>query len=140
MKTQTRAVIATLSVLASGCAVSDRTPFHLQEATVEGVQTALTQGELMGRGRIVAGAMEQVLVGRHRGHLAPGTPRSGLAPHVFALMDELRLPGVPAKGKPAMTEPEDIRLDPLPAREPRGPAGPRSLARALQGQHWSLDP
>nr|MBA3500496.1 VWA containing CoxE family protein [Deltaproteobacteria bacterium] len=80
---------------------------------VEGVQTALSQGELMGRGRIVASAMEQVMVGRHRGHLAPGTPRSGLAPHVFALMDELRLPGVPAKGKPAMTEPEDIRLDPL---------------------------
>ncbi len=76
---------------------------------VEGVQTALAQGELMGRGRIVAGAMQQVLVGHHRGHLAPGTPRSGLAPHVFALMDELRLPG----HRTPMQEPEDIRLDPL---------------------------
>ncbi|HEU0030460.1 MAG TPA: DUF5682 family protein [Kofleriaceae bacterium] len=77
---------------------------------VEGVQTALTHGELMGRGRVVARAMELVLVGHHRGHLAPGTPRSGLAPHVFAVMDELRLPrGVPTP----MTEPEDLRLDPL---------------------------
>lgn len=77
---------------------------------VEGVQTALAQGELLGRGRVVARAMEQVLVGRHRGHLAPGTPRSGLAPHVFALLDELRLP------RGAMQEPEDIRLDPLRSR------------------------
>ncbi|MEO8705866.1 MAG: DUF5682 family protein [Kofleriaceae bacterium] len=74
---------------------------------VEAVQTALTHGELMGRGRVVARAMELVLVGRHRGHLAPATPRSGLAPHVFALLDDLRLP------RGAMTEPEDMRLDPL---------------------------
>ena len=54
--------------------------------------------------------MEHVLVGRRRGQLAPDTPRSGLAPHVFALLDELRLPhGV-------MAEPEDVRLDPLRAR------------------------
>lgn len=74
---------------------------------VEAVQTSLAQGELMGRGRVVAGAMEQVLVGRHRGALAPGTPRSGLAPHVLELMDELRLP------RGAMAEPVDTRLDPL---------------------------
>jgi uncharacterized protein DUF5682/VWA domain-containing protein len=74
---------------------------------VEGVQSALTHGELLGRGRVVARAMEQVLVGRHRGALAPGTPRSGLSPHVLALMDELRLPRGP------MQEPEDMRLDPL---------------------------
>lgn len=74
---------------------------------VEAVQTALTHGELLGRGRVVARAMEHVLVGRHRGHLAPDTPRSGLAPHVLALLDELRLP------RGAMQEPEDLRLDPL---------------------------
>ncbi len=74
---------------------------------VEAVQTALTHGELLGRGRVVARAMELVLVGRHRGHLAPATPRSGLAPHVFALLDELRLP------RGAMQEPEELRLDPL---------------------------
>jgi uncharacterized protein DUF5682/VWA domain-containing protein len=74
---------------------------------VEAVQSALTHGELMGRGRVVAKSMELVLVGRQRGNLAPDTPRSGLAPHVLALMDELRLP------RGAMTEPEDMRLDPL---------------------------
>ena len=93
---------------------------------VEAVQTALTHGELLGRGRIVARAMELVLVGRHRGHLASATPRSGLAPHVFALMDELRLPRGQGGGDPdgsaggagrspvgSMPEPEDMRLDPL---------------------------
>src|SRR5262249_20870681 len=83
---------------------------------IEGVQTALTHGELLGRGRIVAKSVELVMVGRQRGHLAPDTPRSGLAPHVLALMDELRLPrhGTgPGNTKTSMTEPEDLRLDPL---------------------------
>ena len=83
---------------------------------VEAVQTALTHGELMGRGRVVAKSMENVMVGRTRGHLAPETPRSGLAPHVLALLDELRLPrhgtGV-GNARTSMTEPEDLRLDPL---------------------------
>lgn len=77
---------------------------------VEAVQTALTQGELLGRGRVVARAMEHVLVGRQRGRLADGTPRSGLGPHVGALLAELRLPAA------QMVEPEDIRLDPLRSR------------------------
>ncbi|MDB4960731.1 MAG: hypothetical protein JWP01_730 [Myxococcales bacterium] len=76
---------------------------------VEAVQTALTHGELLGRGRVVARAMEQVLVGRKRGHLAPGTPRSGLGPHVAALFEELRLPF----SAQASAEPTDLRLDPL---------------------------
>ena len=74
---------------------------------VEAVQTALAQGELLGRGRVVARAMEKVMVGSQRGHLADGTPRSGLGPHVAALLAELRLPHA------QMVEPEDIRLDPL---------------------------
>ncbi|MDX2088099.1 MAG: DUF5682 family protein [Kofleriaceae bacterium] len=77
---------------------------------VEAVQTALTHGELLGRGRIVAKAMEQVLVGKKRGALAPGTPRSGLGPHVAQLFAELALPYV------AATEPVDLRLDPLRSR------------------------
>lgn len=86
---------------------------------VEAVQTALTHGELLGRGRIVAKSMQHVMVGRARGHLAPATPRSGLAPHVIALLDELRLPrGVKTSGRggeamSSMAEPEDLRLDPL---------------------------
>ncbi|MEO7097638.1 MAG: DUF5682 family protein, partial [Polyangiales bacterium] len=77
---------------------------------IEAVQTALTHGELLGRGRIVAKAMEQVLVGRQRGHLAPGTPRSGLAPHVADLFAELKLPFASAQ---TSADPIDLRLDPL---------------------------
>ncbi len=77
---------------------------------VEAVQTALAQGELLGRGRIVARAMEQVLVGRTRGRLAEGTPRSGLAPHVFELLAALKLPVAPTP------EPLELRLDPLRSR------------------------
>jgi Family of unknown function (DUF5682)/VWA domain containing CoxE-like protein len=73
---------------------------------VEAVQTALTHGELLGRGRIVARAMEQVLVGRKRGQLAAETPRSGLGPHVAQLFTELKLPTV-------TPDPVDMRLDPL---------------------------
>ena len=74
---------------------------------VEAVQTALSHGELLGRGRIVAKAMQSVLVGHQRGRLAPETPRSGLGPHVAELMTELKLP------MGAMPEPVDVRLDPL---------------------------
>jgi hypothetical protein len=93
--------IATSLALLRGLATPGR------RELVEAVQTALTHGELMGRGRIVAKSMELVMVGRTRGHLAPETPRSGLAPHVLALLEELRLP------RGAMQEPEDLRLDPL---------------------------
>ncbi|MCZ1004624.1 DUF5682 family protein [Streptomyces mirabilis] len=56
---------------------------------VEAVQTVLTQGQLLGRGRVVAAAMERVLVGDRQGRLAPGTPRSGLGPAVEGLLAEL---------------------------------------------------
>lgn len=74
---------------------------------VEALQSALAQGEPMGRGRAVARAMDSVLVGSRRGRLAPGTPRSGLVPHVEGLLAELRLPGQGHR------EPVEIRLDPL---------------------------
>jgi Mg-chelatase subunit ChlD len=74
---------------------------------LEGVQTALGQGELLGRGRIVAKALEHVLVGTGRGRLAPGTPRSGLLPSVEALLVALRLPG------PDEAQERLLRLDPL---------------------------
>jgi hypothetical protein len=74
---------------------------------IEGLQSALAQGEPLGRGRAVAGAMQVVLVGDRRGQLPEGTPRSGLGPHVEDLLAELRLPG-PGRG-----EPLEIRLDPL---------------------------
>ncbi|QDY08251.1 VWA domain-containing protein [Micromonospora sp. HM134] len=73
---------------------------------VEAIQSVLAHGEVLGRGRAVAHAMEQVLVGDRRGVLAPGTPRSGLAPAVRELLAGLRLPGA---GDPA----RELRLDPL---------------------------
>ncbi|MEV6420597.1 DUF5682 family protein [Streptomyces sp. NPDC051662] len=71
----------------------------------EAAQTVLTQGRLLGRGRVVASAMERVLVGTRQGRLAPGTPRSGLGPAVEALLDGLSLPTPAAPGR------RELRLD-----------------------------
>jgi len=73
---------------------------------VEALQSVLAHGEVLGRGRVVAAAMERVLVGDRRGALASGTPRSGLGPAVRDLLAALKLPG---PGDPA----RDLRLDPL---------------------------
>ncbi|MFI8950365.1 DUF5682 family protein [Streptomyces sp. NPDC053750] len=78
---------------------------------VEAVQTVLAQGEPYGRGRAVARAMEQVLVGTRSGRPAPGAPRSGLAPAVEAELAALGLPGPGANGRGAAAR--DLRLDPL---------------------------
>ncbi|MFD5082327.1 DUF5682 family protein [Kitasatospora sp. NPDC058406] len=77
---------------------------------IEAVQTALAQGEPLGRGRAVARALERVLVGTRTGRPAPAAPRSGLAPAVEALLAELGLPG---PGETAESAPRDLRLDPL---------------------------
>ncbi|MFE4358881.1 DUF5682 family protein [Kitasatospora sp. NPDC056800] len=74
---------------------------------VEAVQTVLAQGEPLGRGRAVARALEQVLVGTRTGRPTPAAPRSGLAPAVETLLADLGLPG------PADPGPRDLRLDPL---------------------------
>ncbi len=76
---------------------------------LEAIETALGQGELFGRGRVLARALERVLVGAKRGRLAPGTPRSGLAPHVEALVADLGLPGPSSRSE----KPKRMRLDPL---------------------------
>lgn len=73
---------------------------------VEALQSVLAHGEVLGRGRVVATAMEHVLVGDRRGRLAAGTPRSGLGPAVRELLASLRLPGPGDAAK-------DVRLDPL---------------------------
>ncbi|MFF1743377.1 vWA domain-containing protein [Streptomyces mirabilis] len=74
---------------------------------VEAVQTVLTQGQLLGRGRVVAAAMERVLVGDRQGRLAPGTPRSGLGPAVEGLLAELSMPSPTAPAR------RELRLDAL---------------------------
>jgi len=78
---------------------------------VEGIQTALGQGEPLGRGRALARAAQAVLVGRRRGALPPGAPRAGLLVQVEGLLAELGLPG-PASPPDAV----ELRLD--PARSP----------------------
>ncbi|MEV7870881.1 DUF5682 family protein [Streptomyces sp. NPDC088124] len=72
---------------------------------VEAVQTVLAQGRVLGRGRVVAAAMEKVLVGSRQGRPAPGTPRSGLGPAVEALLGELSLPTPADPGR------RELRLD-----------------------------
>ncbi|NUR28756.1 MAG: hypothetical protein HOV83_23440, partial [Catenulispora sp.] len=74
---------------------------------VEAVTTVLGQGELLGRGRALARALDTVLVGTVRGRIAPGTPRSGLGPAVEAELTALRLPN------PEDPAPREVRLDPL---------------------------
>ncbi|MFB7909741.1 DUF5682 family protein [Kitasatospora sp. NPDC056076] len=74
---------------------------------VEAVQSVLAQGEPLGRGRAVARALEQVLVGTRTGRPTPAAPRSGLGPAVETLLADLGLPG------PADPGPRELRLDPL---------------------------
>ncbi|WP_283844441.1 DUF5682 family protein [Streptomyces sp. RerS4] len=74
---------------------------------LEAVSTVLGQGELLGRGRALARALEAVLVGAGRGRTAPHAPRSGLGPSVEAELAALRLPS------PENPAPREVRLDPL---------------------------
>ncbi|MGX9883274.1 vWA domain-containing protein [Streptomyces sp. NPDC002276] len=74
---------------------------------LEALTSVMGQGEPLGRGRALARALEVVLVGTDRGRVAPGTPRSGLAPSVEAELTALRLPG------PDDPAPRELRLDPL---------------------------
>lgn len=73
---------------------------------VEALTSVIAHGEVLGRGRVVASAMERVMVGDRRGVLAPGTPRSGLGPAVRDLLAALKLPGPGGPGR-------EVRLDPL---------------------------
>jgi hypothetical protein len=76
---------------------------------LEAIATTLGHGEAQGRGRIVARAMRGVLIGDARGQLAPGTPRSGLGPHVEELLAAMKLPGPGQRSRRA----EIVQLDPL---------------------------
>lgn len=85
---------------------------------LEAIQTALVQGDLLGRGRAVAAAAREVLVGRRRGRLPRDTPRSGLAHQVENALDRWKLPGSTTLDE----EPKEFRLDPLRSRLDRGRA------------------
>lgn len=85
---------------------------------LEAVETSLVQGDLLGRGRAVAAAAQAVLVGKQRGRLPKGTPRSGLSLQVEEAVARLKLPG-PDK---IDEEQKEMRLDPLRSRLDRGRA------------------
>jgi Mg-chelatase subunit ChlD len=74
---------------------------------IESIQSVLTHGDPLGRGRVVAQATRDVLIGSRSGVLAPGTPRSGLAPAVEAELADLKLPG------PGDRNEVRLRLDPM---------------------------
>ncbi|MFU8804842.1 MAG: DUF5682 family protein, partial [Bradymonadaceae bacterium] len=80
-----------------------------RQEVIESIQSALGQGEPLGRALVLARAMERALVGKKRGRLAAGTPRSGLYPHVVELLEELRLPGPGSESAESLA----IRLDPM---------------------------
>jgi hypothetical protein len=80
-----------------------RLPCPGRREFLEAVESVLSHGELLGRGRALAKALQLTMVGSQMGRLAPGTPRSGLAPHVHQLLEALRLP----KQEP------NLRLDPF---------------------------
>ncbi|WP_312876621.1 DUF5682 family protein, partial [Streptomyces bohaiensis] len=75
----------------------------------EAVQTVLAQGELHGRGRAVARALDEVLVGSRTGAVSPRAPRGGLGPSVERELAELGLPGPHDTARQS----RDLRLDPL---------------------------
>lgn len=75
---------------------------------IEAATTVLAQGEVLGRGRMVADALEQVLIGDRSGRVAPGTPVSALRANVLAELEALRIP---------LEKNEQLYLEPL--RNPR---------------------
>ncbi|QDU49519.1 DUF5682 family protein [Gimesia panareensis] len=85
---------------------------------LEAIETALVQGELLGRGRAVAAAAQTVLVGQRRGRLPRGTPRSGLALQIEEGIKRLKLPDAESAGQ----EPRELRLDPLRSKLDRARA------------------
>ncbi len=80
---------------------------------LEAIETAMAQGEPLGRGRALARSLEAVLVGQRRGRLPADAPRAGLAVSVEALLDELGLPGErgPKTPKELTLDPERSPLD-----------------------------
>jgi hypothetical protein len=85
---------------------------------LEAIESSLVQGDLFGRGRAVAAAAQIVLVGKRRGRLPKGTPRSGLADQIDAAIARLKLPGPGTIDQ----DPRELRLDPLRSSLDRGRA------------------
>ncbi|QED26684.1 VWA domain-containing protein [Microvenator marinus] len=80
-----------------------------RQEVVEAIQSALARGEIGGRGRILANAMDTVMVGRERGKIPAAAPKSGLSAHVQNLFSELGLPGPSTRSE----APTTLRLEPM---------------------------
>lgn len=72
---------------------------------LEACTSVYAQGDVLGRGRAVAHVAQDVLVGTHRGKLAPGTPESGLATDFRTHVEQLRLPRSGEEQKTVTLEP-----------------------------------
>lgn len=73
---------------------------------LEGCTTVFAQGDVLGRGRVVARVAQRVLVGADVGRLATGTPRSGLGVDFEEQLRRLKLPSEHT------SEPKELRLEP----------------------------
>ncbi|MDO4761289.1 MAG: DUF5682 family protein [Corynebacterium sp.] len=82
---------------------------------IEAVTTVFAHGEIMGRGRAVARALEKVLVGNVLGKVAPGTPTPALVEETKRQLEKVKLPA--DISAPTKT----FRLDPF--------SGPTALKR-----------
>lgn len=66
-------------------------PAPSRRELIEATTTVLAQGEVLGRGRIVAEALSDVLIGQVRGRTAPGTPASPLRGAIQAELAAARI-------------------------------------------------
>lgn len=76
---------------------------------LEAIETCLTQGEIHGRGQIIARALQKTLVGEQRGFLNERVPRSGLYANIEYHLQVLKLPCLQQLQK----QPKQFMLDPL---------------------------
>lgn len=76
---------------------------------LEALQSVYAQGDVLGKGRAVARAAQEVLVGNRRGCIDPRAPRSGLSVNVELAMATAKLPFGPA----LMPASKTFDLDPL---------------------------
>lgn len=68
-------------------------PVPGRREVLEACTSVFAQGDVLGRGRVVARVAKDVLIGNGRGKLAPGTPQSGLVLAFAEDLADLRLPG-----------------------------------------------
>jgi len=85
---------------------------------VEAIQSCLVHGDLMGRGRAVAIAVGEVLIGHRTGRVTPSAPRCGLAVEIDKQLAALKLPGRDSlTGTDSLTSPTPAKRSNRAARQ-----------------------